>query len=165
MNKYRSQITTQPKNNNLDYKIDPTFRNINRLFVLSFKNSDKDPTRNSFDKYYISLAEVKDFNILINNKPFFDQPVKNKQEAYEKLFEMSRNNDYTTGNLLDYSYHQNHYKFIGIGLSRQTNMTTPQQINFAGKLEEDDGATMFFISEKQQKAILKFSFDSLILTE
>ena len=52
-NKYRSQITTQPKNNNLDYLIDPTFRNINRLFVLSFKNDNDDPTRNYFDEYYM----------------------------------------------------------------------------------------------------------------
>ena len=50
-NKYRSEITTQPKNNNLDYLIDPTFRNINKLFVLSFKNGDNNPTRSSVDKY------------------------------------------------------------------------------------------------------------------
>ena len=104
-NKYRSEITTQPKNN-LDYLIDSAFRNINRLFVLSFKNGN-DPTRDSFEKNYMPLVEIKDFNALIENKPFFDQPVKNKQEAYEKLIEMSRNDDYTTGNLLDYLYHQN----------------------------------------------------------
>ena len=51
------------------------------------------------------LVEIKDFNELIEHKPLFDQPVKNKQGAYEKLIEMSRNNDYATGNLLDYSYH------------------------------------------------------------
>ena len=50
-NKYRPEITTQTKNNNLDYLIDPTFRNINRLFVPSFKNGNDDPTRDSFDKY------------------------------------------------------------------------------------------------------------------
>ena len=65
--------------------------------MLSFKNGDDDPRRYSFDKYYISLVEIEDFNTWINNKPFFDQPVKNKHEAYEKL-EMSRNNDYTTEN-------------------------------------------------------------------
>ena len=69
-NKYRSEITTQPKNNNLDYLIDPTFRNINILFVLSFKNGDYDPTRYYFEKYYMPLVEIKDFNPLINNKPF-----------------------------------------------------------------------------------------------
>ena len=55
-NKCRSEVTTQPKSNNLDYLIDPTFRNINRSFVLSFKNDDNDLTRNSFDKYYMPLV-------------------------------------------------------------------------------------------------------------
>ena len=71
-NKYRPEITTQPKNNYLiDYLIDPTFRNINRLFVLSLKNDDDDPTRYSFDEYYMSLVEIKYFNALIDNKSFF----------------------------------------------------------------------------------------------
>ena len=61
---------------------------------------------------------------------------------------MSRNDDYTTGNLLYYSYHQNFYKLISIDLSRQVNTNIPQQLNFTGKLEEDDGTRMFFIAEK-----------------
>ena len=52
------------------------------------------------------LAKIKDFNALIDNKPFFDQPVKTKQEAYGKLIKMSRNDEYTTGNLLNYLYYQ-----------------------------------------------------------
>ena len=79
--------------------IDPTFRNIDRLLVFSFKNSDDDPTRNSFDEYYMPLVEIKDFNTFIDNKLPFVQPVKNKQEAYEKRIEMSRNDHYTTGNV------------------------------------------------------------------
>ena len=74
-NKYRSEITTQLKNNNLDCLIDLIFRNINRLFVLSFKNGDDDSTRYSFNKYYMTLVEIKDCNALIDSKPFFDQPV------------------------------------------------------------------------------------------
>ena len=58
---------------------------------------------------------------------------------------MSRNNDYTTGNLLDYLYHQNYCKPIRIDLSGQKKLTIPQQINFTRKLEEDDGATMFLL--------------------
>ena len=58
--------------------IDPTFRNINRLLVLSLKNCDDDSKRNSFEEYYMPLVEIKDFNALIDNKPFFDQPVQNK---------------------------------------------------------------------------------------
>ena len=69
-------MATQPKNNNLDHLIDSIFRIINRLFVFSFKNVNNDPKRDSFDKYYIPLVEIKDFNALIDNKPFFVQLVK-----------------------------------------------------------------------------------------
>ena len=81
---------------------------------------------------------------------------------------MSRNNDYTTGNLLDYLYRQSYYGYrfiIAIDLSRQTNTNISQQINFIGKLENDDDATMFFTAEKQQKSIINFSLDSLIVSE
>ena len=57
---------------------DPTFTNIERLFVFLFKNDDNGPTRDSFNKNYMSLVEIKDFNALIDNKPFFDQSIKNK---------------------------------------------------------------------------------------
>ena len=55
-NKYRSETTTQTKDNNLDYLIDPKFRNINRLFVLSFKNDNDDTKRDCFDKNYMPLV-------------------------------------------------------------------------------------------------------------
>ena len=96
-NKYRFEITTQPKSNNLDHLTDPTFRNINKLFVLSFKYSNDDPTRNSCDEYYMWLVDIKDFNPLIDKKPFFDQPVQNKEEAYQKLM--------TTQQEIYYNFH------------------------------------------------------------
>ena len=71
--------------------------------------------------------------------------VKNYDEAYEKIIEMSYNNDYTTGNLLDFAYFEKHYKLIATDLSKQTTLKDPQQINFIGKIEEqDNGVTMFF---------------------
>ena len=108
--KCRSEITTQAKNNNLDYMINPTYRNIHRLFVQLFKVGKNDPTRNPFVKYYIPLVEIKDFNALIDNKSFFDQPIKNKHKSYGRLSGMLRRDDYTTEKLLHYSYHQNYYK-------------------------------------------------------
>ena len=63
------------------------------------------------------LVQIKIFQPLIDNKPFFDQPVKNKQEVYKKPVKRSINNDYTTGNLSDYLHHQKYYKHIGIYLS------------------------------------------------
>ena len=78
---------------------------------------------------------------------------------------MSRNDDLSAGNLLNFSYHQNYYKLIGIDLSRQIKTNIPQQINFTGQLEEDDGVTIFFIAKKQQKTVPIFSVNSLIVTE
>ena len=148
-NKYKSETSNQTKNNNLNYLIDPTFTNVNRLFVLSFENED-DVT--SFVKYYIPEAELKNFNVVIDKKPFFNIPVKNKEEAYEAIIEMSENNDYTTGNLFDYEYFKYHYKLIAIDLSKQIeleNSDLKQQINFIGRLEENN-ATMFFIIAKKE---------------
>ena len=79
------------------------------MFVLLFKNGNDDPTRNSFDEYYMPLVKIKHFDALIDNKPFFDQPIKTKHEAYEKRIEMPRNDDYTTESLLDDLYHQKYY--------------------------------------------------------
>ena len=85
------------------------------MFVLSFKNGDDDRRGDSFDLYYLRLVEINDCNALIDNKPFFDQPLKSKQEAYRKTCQNVR--IYTAVNL-SFSYHQNYYKSIGIDLSR-----------------------------------------------
>ena len=107
-NKYRSEMTNQTKTNHLNYLIDPTFTKVNRLFVLSFENEED---RTSFSKYYVPKVEIKDFNVLIDGKSFFDVPVKNKEEAYEKIMSIDKNNDYTAGNLLAYEYISKHNRF------------------------------------------------------
>ena len=66
---------------------------------------------------------------------------------------MWKNEDYATRNLFDYLYHQKYYKIIGIGLSRETNTSIRQQINFTEKSEKDDGAAILFVPEKQQQFI------------
>ena len=90
-------------------------------------------------------------------------PAKNKEDAYEKIIEISKNSDYTTGNLLDSEYFSKHYKLIAIDLSKQIELENPdlrQQINFIGKLE-DDKATMFFIIEKSEETTFKFLQNSV----
>ena len=129
-NKYRSEMSNLTKNNNLNYLSDPTSTTVNKLYVLSYKSED-DGT--SFSKYYVRKVEIKDFNVLINAKPFFEIPVKNEEEVYEQIIEMIKNNDYTTGNLLDYEYFKDHYKLITIDLSKQIELKNPglkDQINW-----------------------------------
>ena len=78
----------------------------------------------------------------MHEKSFFDLLIKNEEEAYEKIID---NNDYTTGNLLDFAYYKENYKLITIDLSKQTKIKDPQEINFIGRLEgQDNGVTMFF---------------------
>ena len=156
-NKYISQMSNQNKNNNLNYLIDPTFSNVNRLFVLSFENEDD---RTSYYKYYVSSVEIKDYNVLIDGNVFFELPVKNMEETYEKTTQITGHNGYyTRGNLLDYDYFKEHYKLIAIDLSKEIeleNKDTKQQIHFIGNLERDNGAVMFFIIEKGEETIIEF---------
>ena len=143
-NKYRSEMTNQTKNNYLNYLTDPTFTKVIRLFVLSFENEND---RTSFSQHYVTNVQIKDFNVLIDGKSFFDIPKKNNEEAYKQIIEMGRNNDHTTGNLLDYEYFSKHYKLIAIDLSKQfelENSDLKQQINFVGSLDRNEGATLFY---------------------
>ena len=90
-------------------------------------------------------------------------PVKNKEEAYEKIMRISKINDYTTGNFLDNAYFWKYYKLIAIDLSKQIeleNLDLKQQISFIGKLE-DDKATMFFIIEKSEETTFEFLQNSV----
>ena len=102
-------MAIQPQKNNLNYLIDPTFTNVNRLFVLSFQriagenNTTKD-RRVSFSHYYVLNVRIRDFNVLIDGKSFPDLPVQKEEDAYDKIIDMSNNNDYATGNLLDFVY-------------------------------------------------------------
>ena len=151
-------MTIQPKNNNLNYLIDPTFTYVNRIFVLSFARSILGDKRDSISPYYLPNVEIKDFNILIVGKGFLDLPVKNEEEAYEKTIEMGNNNDYTTSNLLDFGYFKKKKtKLIAIDLTKQTKLKDPQQINFIGQLEKDHGATMSFVIEKSEETTFNFS--------
>ena len=162
-NKYRSEMTNQTQNNNLNYLIDPTFTKVNRLFVLSFENEDD---RRSFSKYYVPNVQIKDFNVLIDGKSFFDMPIKNEEETYQQIIEMGRNNDYTTGNLLDYEYFSKHCKLIATDLRKQIELENPdlkQQINFIGRLQRNEGATMFFIIEKSEETNFEFSQNSAMI--
>ena len=102
---------------------------------------------------------VKDYNVIIDKLEFFDLPIKTEEEAYEKIIDISRNNEYTTGNLLDYDYFKKHHKLIAIDLSKQQVLQEKkdliQHINFIGRLE--NAANVFITIEKKENTILEFS--------
>ena len=113
-------------------------------------------------------VEVKDYNVLIDGNAFFELPIKNIEETYEKITQITDHRGYyTRGILLDYEYFKEHYKLIAIDLSKQIeleNKDIKQQINFIGNLNREDGAAMFFIIEKSEETIIGFlqNYDSIV---
>ena len=90
------------------------------MFVLSFSRNNNTDSRYSYSNYYVPKVEINDFDVLIDGNNLFDLLGKNIEEAYEKIIEMSNNNDYATGNLLGFGYFLKNYKLIVIDLSKQT---------------------------------------------
>ena len=129
--------------------------------MFFFARNNNADSRYSYSSYYVPKLEINDFNVLIDGKRFYDFPVKNAEEAYEKIIEISNNSNYTTDNLLDFAYFKKHYKLIAIDLSKQTKLTKSQQIKFIRKLLKNTGATMFFIIGKSEETTFKFSQNSV----
>ena len=146
-------MTAEAINNNLNILVDPTFTIVNRLFVLAYQIADD---RQSYSQFYLPKVMVKNYNVIIDKLAFFDLPIETEEEAYEKIIDITRNNEYTTGNLLDYDYFKKYYKLIAIDLSKQQvlqeNEDLIQQINFIGRLE--NAANVFIIIEKKENTIL-----------
>ena len=127
-NKYMSQMSNQNKNNNLNYLIDTTFSNVNRLFVLSCENEDD---RTSYYKYYVPSIEIKDYNVLIEGNAYLLDYDYFKEHYKLIAIDLSKQIE-------------------------SENKDIKQQINFIGNLDRDDGAVMFFIIEKSEETILEF---------
>ena len=104
-NKYESSVKTFAQNRYLNYLINPSFQGVNRLFVLSFEN---EANRKLHSTYYLPKAEIKDYNVMIDGKNFFDQPINSDLKTYENIRKIAtgQGDDYTTGCLLQYSFFQ-----------------------------------------------------------
>ena len=132
-NKYKSNMKTYAQTRYLNHLINPSFQRVNRPFVLSFENENG---RTSHSTYYLPKVEIKDYNVMIDGKNFFDQPINSMNKTYENIRKIAigQGDDYTTGCLLDYTYFKNHYKMIAIDLSKQQALDGDpraiQQINF-----------------------------------
>ena len=128
--------------------MNPSFQGVNRLSVLSFENEND---RTSHSTYYLPKVEIKDYNVMIDGRNFFDQPVNSMSKTYKNIRKIAtgKGDDYTTGSLLDYPYFKEDYKMIEVDLSRQNELDadprTIQQINFTANLDR-----------KQKKLFLNF---------
>ena len=159
-NKCQSSIKPYAQNRYLNHSFDPSFQGVNRPFVLSFENEND---RTSHSTYYLPKVEIKDYNVMIDGKNFFDQPINSNIKTYEKIRKIAtgQGDDYTTGCLLDYSYFKDYYKMIAIDLSKQQVLDADpraiQQINFTANLDRAGNLAMLFIVEEAKETVLDFS--------
>ena len=159
-NKYLWKPELLAWNPNLNHLVEPSFQGVNRIFVLAFEN---DAQRTSNKRYYLPNVEIKDYNVMIDGKNFFDQPVKNNKITYENIRKIAtgQGDDYTTGCLLDYAYFRDIYKMIETDLSKQQELDADpreiQQINFTANLDRDWDTRIFFILEEVKETVLDFA--------
>ena len=146
------------QNRYLDFLIDPSFQGVNRLFILSFKDDGQE----SHKQYYIPTVEIKDYNVMNDERNFFDQPIKSNLKTCHNIRKIAtgQGDDYTTGCLFDYPYFIKYYRLIAIGLSKQQKLDDDpkaiQQINFTGNLDEAGGSIRFFTIEEAKETVFKF---------
>ena len=144
----------------MNHLVEPSFQGVNRLVVLAFENDDD---RTSDELYYLPTIKIKDYDIMINGKNLFDQPIKNSGVAYENIRKIAtgQGDDCTTGSLLDYPYFTDTYKMIAVYLSKQQALDADpraiQQINFTANLDRAGNTRVYFILEEAKETILDFS--------
>ena len=160
-NKCESTVKTFAQNRYLNYLINYlNFQGVNRRFVLSFENQDD---RTSHSTYYLPKAEIKKYNVMIDGRNFFDQPINSMTKTYENIRKIctSKGDDYTTGCLLDYSYFIENYKLIAIDPSKHQALDSDpraiQQINFTANLDRAGNTATLFIIEQAKETVSDFS--------
>ena len=139
--------------------LDP-FQGVNRLFVMAYNRANGQPTRNGQRKYYLPRIDLKIYNIIIDGRTFYDNPIESDIEKYRELKKVmiGKGEDYTTGSLLYFNYFDKHYKLVAIDLSKQKELDVDpraiQQIEFKYMLETI--STIYWLLEKSKETILEF---------
>ena len=163
-NEYKTKEQTENADANVFkyINLDPSFQGVNRLFVMAYNNTENDnqATRNDQQKYYLPRIDLKKYNIIIDGRNFYDNPIESDIGKYGELKKVmiGKGEDYTTGSLLDYNYFKKHYKLVAVDLSKQKELDADpraiQQIEFKYMLETN--STIYWVLEKSKETILEF---------
>ena len=163
---YWNEYKTKEINEDADVNVfkyinlDPSFQGVNRLFVMAYNKLDGQPTRNGQRKYYLARISLNKYNVIIDGRNFYDNPIESDIEKYRELKKVmiGKGEDYTTGSLLDYNYFDKHYKLVAVDLSKQKELDADpraiQQIEFKYMLGTN--STIYWVLEKSKETILEF---------
>ena len=163
---YWNEYKTKEINENADANVfkyinlNPSFQGVNRLFVMAYNRANGQPTRNGQQKYYLPRIDLEKFNVIIDGRNFYDNPIESNIEKYRELKKVmiGKGEDYTTGSLLDFNYFDKNYKLVAVDLSKQKELDADpraiQQIEFKYMLGTN--STIYWVLEKSKETILEF---------
>ena len=163
---YWNEYKTKEINEDADVNVfkyinlDPSFQGVNRLFVMAYNRANGQPTRNGQQKYYLPRTDFEKYNVIIDGRNFYDNPIESDIEKYRELKKVmiGKGEDYTTGSLLDFNYFDKHYKLVAVDLSKQKELDADprviQQIEFKYMLGTN--STIYWVVEKSKETILEF---------
>ena len=145
------------------FPLDASFQWVNRLFALAFDNINNGANRverDSHRKYFLPRVNITNYNVLIDGRNFYDQPINDQIKKYDEIKNVTtgKGDDYTTGCLLDYQYFKDHYQLTAVDLSKEKGSEADpraiQQTEFYGKLETN--SQVCAVLEKSKETILQF---------
>ena len=163
---YWNEYKTKEINENADANVfkyinlDPSFQGVNRLFVMAYNRANGQPTRNEQQKYYLPKIDLEKYNVIIDGRNFYDNPIESDIGKYRELKKVMirKGEDYTTGSLFDFNYFDKHYKLVAVDLSKQKELDADpraiQQIEFKYMLGTN--LTIYWVLEKSKETILEF---------
>ena len=162
------EITNANTKRNIRELLDSSYQGVKRLFVLAYNNTEgnNQVSVDSFKKYFLPRVEIETYNIEIDGRNFYDQPINDSIKQYDEIRKIStgQGDDYTTGCLLDFNYFENNYRLIAADLNKQKALDADsraiQQIMFTGEIKATAANTrviIYYILEQSRETTLQFS--------
>ena len=157
------------------FALDADFQGANRLFVLAFEDTRADEAadapaprnlvanrviRDGYRKYFVPHVDIVSYNVLIDGRHFYDQPINDSIRKYDEIRKIAtgKGDNYATGYLLDCNYFKKNYQLIAVDLSKQGELDADpraiQHIEFIGMLKTR--SNIFTILAESKETILEF---------
>ena len=131
------------------------------MFVITFECGNNVSNGNSYRKYFLPRLQIKNYNIEIDGRNFYDQSINDLIKQSDEVTKISTGqcDDYTTGCLLDFAYFKKNYKIIAVDLNKQKaldrDLKAIQQITFTGKTGNTN--RIYYVLEQSKEKILEFA--------
>ena len=142
-------------------RLDASIQGVSKLFVLAYARGDNVTNENSYRKYFLPRLKIKNYNIEIDGRNFYDQSINDLIKQYDEVRKIStgQGDDYTTGCLLDFVHFEKNYRLTPVYLSKKKALDADpkaiQQTNFTGKA--DNTIRVYYVLEQSKETILEFS--------